>query len=471
MSEQYRLNRIEDARELVAGAGTLVPVLDGQQVPYVNLDNAASTPALREVLETLNDFMGWYASVHRGTGFKSRLSTQAYDEAHAITGRFFKANPATNTVIFVRNTTEAVNRLANRFPFGPDDVVLSSFQEHHSNDLPWRRRAKVDYIAVNDRGALELDDLERKLRRRDGKVRLVTVTGASNVTGCVNLIHDIARLAHRWGAQVMVDGAQLAPHRAIDMRPDDDPGHIDYLTVSGHKMYAPFGTGALIGPAATFLQGDPDLVGGGVVELVTHDQVVWTGLPDKEEAGSPNVPGAVAMARALLVLDRIGMAAVARHEAELTAYALRRLPEIPGLTLFGETDPTRVRDRVGVIPFAMNGLPHGLVAAILGYEGGIGVRSGCFCAHPYVLRLLRLSAAESARYQAAIMRGDRSDIPGFVRASFGLYSTPADVDRLVEMLLVIARGEFKGTYRLDAHTGAFTPEGHNPDTATYWNWD
>ncbi|MGE5675781.1 MAG: aminotransferase class V-fold PLP-dependent enzyme [Mycobacterium leprae] len=471
METDCSLDRNSAEQAMVVGTDRVVPVLDGRLVPYVNLDNAASTPPLREVMESLSDFMGWYSSVHRGTGFKSLLSSQAYDEAHAITARFFGANPATQTVIFVRNTTEAVNRLANRLPFKSGDVVLSSFQEHHSNDLPWRRRARVEYIGIDEDGALSMASLESKLRRLDGRVKLVAVTGASNVTGYINRIHDIARLAHRWGAQIMVDGAQLAPHRTINMLADSDPGHIDYLVISGHKLYAPFGCGALIGPAETFRQGDPDLWGGGTVDLVTHEEVIWTDLPDKEEAGSPNVPGAVAMAKALKVLDRMGMQAVADHEADLTAYTLRRLQTVPGISLYGSTDPERAKERLGVIPFNLAGRNHALVAAILGYEGGIGVRNGCFCAHPYVTQLLKVPPAELARYREAVLRGDHSQKPGLVRISFGLYNTRADVDRLVDMLQVVARGRYAGKYQLDIRHGTYIPEGFQPRMEAYWNWE
>ncbi len=301
---------IDTVRENIVGIDAHVPLLDGSTRPYVNLDNAASTPALRPVLDKVNAFMTWYSSVHRGSGFKSQIATEAYEAAHTIALRFVGADPATHTAIFGKNSTEALNKVANRFPFQPGDVVLTTLMEHHSNDLPWRRVAHVEHVLPDASGALDEAHLDHLLARYAGRVRLVAVTGASNVTGYINPIHRIAEKAHAAGAQILVDVAQLAPHRAVDVRPLDDPAHLDYVVLSAHKMYAPFGTGAVIGRRDTFLEGDPDMVGGGVVDIVTVDSVKWTGLPDREEAGSPNVVGAVAMAQAMLCLEAIGMDAL-----------------------------------------------------------------------------------------------------------------------------------------------------------------
>lgn len=471
MSKGSATYHIEQARDLVVGVDERVPLLDGSTVPYANLDNAASTPPMVPVMDKLNQFMRFYSSVHRGAGYKSQVATAAYDEAHDMVGRFLGADLATNTIIFVKNATEAVNKLAHRMSMIKDGLVIATGMEHHSNDLPWRRTGPMDYVEVDDRGALIPEDLEKKLKLNAGRVKLVAVTGASNVTGFVNPVHDLARLAHQYGAQILVDAAQLAPHRPVDMLPDDDPGHIDYIVLSGHKMYAPYGTGALVGPKSAFLEGDPDLVGGGTVDIVTHDTVSWTGLPDKEEAGSPNVPGAVAMAKAMLVLQELGMDKVAEHERRLTSYALKRLGEVPGLRVYGSADPDDVADRLGVISFNLSGLPHALVAAILAYEGGIGVRNGCFCAHPYLLHLLALGEEESKRRRDEIIRHDRTNLPGMVRASFGIYTVESEVDRLAETLKVISRSEYRGKYRLDPFHGTYHPEGFAWPLKEAWDWD
>ncbi|UCC54683.1 MAG: aminotransferase class V-fold PLP-dependent enzyme, partial [Anaerolineaceae bacterium] len=409
-------------RERIVGLDRKVPLLDGRLAPYINLDNAASTPALRDALEAVNRFMPYYSSVHRGNGFKSRLSTVAYDQAHKTIGRFVGADTETNTCIFGKNSTEALNKLAFRFPQKPDSVIITTQMEHHSNDLPWRSRTKVVHIRATPEGRMDEDDFDRQLAKYGERVELVAVTGASNVSGFITPIHRLARKAHSVGAMILVDAAQLAPHRQLNMKADDDPEHLDFVVLSAHKMYAPFGTGALIGPKAFFLQGPPEYRGGGTVDVVTLDDVAWAGMPDRDEAGSPNVVGAVAMAAAIQVLMEAGMDNIAAHEEELISYALERLGRIPGVKIYGETNPTRAHEKVGAIPFNLEGMSHFLLAAILGYEGGIGVRSGCFCAHPYVVHLLQLDEREAATWQAQLLGGDKSNMPGMVRMSFGCYN-------------------------------------------------
>jgi selenocysteine lyase/cysteine desulfurase len=461
---------IHNVREQIVGLNKKVPLLNGTQRQYVNFDNAASTPALRPVYEKVNEFMSWYSSVHRGTGFKSQIATGAYELAHDIVGCFVGADLATNTVIFGKNTTEAINKLARRFPLERDDVVLCSLMEHHSNDLPWRQQARLIHIAVRGDGSLDEDDFDRLLLEHAGKVKLVAITGASNVTGCLNPIHSLAEKAHAAGAKILVDAAQLAPHRAIQMRADDDAGHLDFVVISAHKMYAPYGTGALIGPTSVFAEGTPDLVGGGTVSIVTEDDVRWAGPPDRDEAGSPNVVGAVALAQTVLCLQEIGMDALARHEAELTAHALRRLSEIPGIELYGLTDPDRAAERVGVIPFNLCSADHYKVAAVLSFEGGIGVRNGCFCAHPYILRLLQVSSQEALRHQEEIIAGTKVGLPGLVRISFGCYNTVDEVDHAATALARIAAGEIEGEYEQDSGSGEYWPCDYEPGYTRYFSF-
>jgi cysteine desulfurase/selenocysteine lyase len=296
----------------------------------------------------------------------------------------------------------------------------------------------------------------------------VAVTGASNVTGQINPVHRIAAKVHAAGAQILVDAAQLAPHRAVDMRPDGDPDHIDYLALSAHKMYAPYGTGALIGRRDVFLQGDPDMVGGGTVDIVTTSDVRWADLPDKEEAGSPNVVGAVALAKTILCLQEIGMDALAEHETRLTAYLLEKLAHVEGVQVYGITDPARAAEKVGVVPLSLAGVNHYLLAAILSAEGGIGVRNGCFCAHPYILNLLNVSPEQARVHQQEIRCGTRAHLPGLVRASFGCYNNEAEVDWFIEVLTRITRGEYRGHYVQDPASGAFWPQGYAPQIATYF---
>ncbi|HSN77713.1 MAG TPA: aminotransferase class V-fold PLP-dependent enzyme [Anaerolineae bacterium] len=457
-----------DLRQRIVGHDQLVPLLNGSLVPYVNLDNAASTPALRDALDAVERFMPYYASVHRGTGFKSRLSTVAYDQAHEIVAKFVGADLHTNTVIFGKNTTEAINKLSFRLPAGPDQVIITTQLEHHSNDLPWRARFPVVHVRATPDGRLDEADFDRVLAEHAGRIALVAVSGASNVSGFIQPIHRLARKAHESGARILVDAAQLAPHRRVDMMADDDPEHLDFVVLSAHKMYAPFGTGALIGPKDVFLHSAPEYTGGGTVDVVTLDEVHWAGVPDREEAGSPNVVGAVAMAAAAQALMQVGMDAVAAHEQELLAYAIERMQAVPGMHIYGETDPARLGEKVGVIPFNLAGVSHFLLAAILGYEGGIGVRSGCFCAHPYVVHLLHLDEHTAGVWRDQLLGGDKSNMPGMVRASFGCYNNTDDVDRLVEMLQRIARGDYQGDYRLNRASGEYLPAGYVEPLADYF---
>lgn len=457
--------------DFFTGIDTLAPRFDGTLKPYINFDNAASTPALKAVQQAVDSFLPYYSSVHRGTGFKSQVSTHAYDEAHQVVMRFLGADPAEHTCIFVKNTTEAINKLAHRFPFSAQrNIVLTTGMEHHSNDLPWRAAAETVHVGVLPDGRLDEADYDARLAELGERVALVAVTGASNVTGYLNPIHRLAEKAHAVGAQILVDCAQYAPHRKVEMLPLSNPKHLDYVAISAHKMYAPFGTGALVGRRETFTQGDPDQRGGGTVEIVTLDSVVWAGAPDRDEAGSPNTIGAVALAAAIHQLEHIGMDQVARHEAELTAYALTRLPEVPQIHIFGNPDPQSAPDRLGVIPFQLDGISHFKVGAILGYEFGIGVRSGCFCAHPYILHLLGLSAVEARAVRARMLSGDKREMPGLVRASFGLYNTPGEIDQLVEALTFIAQGRYRGSYIQEKASGEFTLQGWRPDFESYFNF-
>ena len=456
-------------RNLFVGLDAPTPLLDGACHPYINLDNAASTPPLKAVQQAVDDFLVYYSSVHRGTGFKSQLSTHAYEQARHIVMDFVGADPAEHTCIFGKNTTEAINKLARRYPFTPErNVVLTSGMEHHSNDLPWRANAETIHVALTPDGRLNEADFDARLAQYGRRVALVAITGASNVTGYLNPIHRLAEKAHAAGAHILADCAQLAPHRQVNMRSLDDPAHLDFISISAHKMYAPFGTGAIVGRRDIFARGDPDMPGGGTVEIVTLDSVTWAEPPDRDEAGSPNTVGAVALAAAIRQLSAVGMAEVARHEAELTQYALERLPSVPGMRIFGDTDPARAAERLGVIPLQLEHVPHFLASAVLGYEFGIGVRSGCFCAHPYILHLLGLTPEEAHQVRERMLGGDRSEMPGLVRASFGLYNSTADVDALVAALTHISRHEYQGNYTQERASGEYKPTGWQPQFDQYF---
>jgi cysteine desulfurase/selenocysteine lyase len=424
----YKLAR-SNYRHLVLGADTRIPLHNGQLTTAINFDNAASTPPFVSVMEEIVKFSSMYSSIHRGTGYKSQYSSQLFEEARSIIIKFVNANSLQDTVIFVKNTTEAINKLSYRLWEGKKkSVILSTCMEHHSNDLPWRNKFQVDYVQTDQYGKLSLDDLESKLIKHKGNVKLVTVTGASNVTGYVNPIHKIAELAHRYRAKILVDGAQLVPHNAINMKPKNPLQHIDYLAFSAHKMYAPFGIGVLIGPKETFQQGISELVGGGTAETVTHDWVVWEPPPHKEEAGSPNVIGVIALVAAIKTLATIGMKTIDNYESELTNYANFKLKSIPGITFYSHTAPGE--PRIGVIPFNVKGISHEQVATILSNQAGIAVRTGCFCTQPYIQKLLGISPKQMEFYRKSV----DTPRPGVVRLSFGIYNDFSEIDVLAQLL-------------------------------------
>lgn len=442
----------------LVGDDVSVPCVDGVSRRYVNLDAAASTSALPEVASRVQEFLPWYSSVHRGAGYKSRTATNAYEHARAAMLRFAgRSADSDDIVIICRNTTEAINHLAYRLRLAADDVVLTTVVEHHANLLPWARVADRRFVECSRDGTFDLDDVVAALDAAP-RPKLLAITGASNVTGWMPPIDDIALAAHERGVPVFLDAAQLAPHRRL-------PAAVDFVAWSGHKMYAPFGAGALVGPRRAFADGDPYLAGGGAVDLVDLDEVVWTDPPEREEAGSPNVLGAVALHAAIDEFERIGWESIGNHDRELGHLLRSRLAAVPGVTLLG---PDLETETLPVATFTVDGLHHALVAARLSAEHGIGVRHGCFCAHPYLLRLLDLSTAEARAYREAVLRHDRREMPGAVRASAGLSTSPADIDRLIDAVAAIAGGSPPAVvYEQDGNTGDFWP-----DTASHgWTAD
>jgi len=435
----------------LVGDGLAVPCVDGQERQYLNLDAAASTNALPEVAERVHEFLPWYSSVHRGAGYKSRQATSAYEHARgAALGFAGRPEGGDDVAIICRNTTEAINHLAYRLRLEADDVVVTTVVEHHANLLPWGRLCRRRFVECGPDGFFELDSVVEVLAERP-KPRLLAVTAASNVSGWMPPVEEIIDAAHERDVPVLVDAAQLAAHRPL-------PRSADYLAWSGHKMYAPFGAGILIGPRATFSDGDPFLAGGGAVDLVDLDEVTWTDPPEREEAGSPNVIGAVALHAAIGELQAIGWPAIIAHDDELATRLRTGLAGIDKVRLLG---PDSGVNTLPLAAFTVEGIPHALLAARLSAEHGIGVRHGCFCAHPYLMRLLGVSQAEIAAYRAAVRVGDRRLMPGAVRASAGISTSDADIERfLAAVASVISDKPSPCSYQQEAATGDYWPDGN-----------
>lgn len=402
----------------LVGADVTVPLVDGRSVRHVNLDGAASAPALASVAERVNAVLPWYASVHRGAGYASQVSTALYEQARESVGSFVGARSA-DVTIFTRNTTDATNLLAGAVP----GRVLVLDVEHHANLLPWRRSlGGCEVLGVQATVGATLKALASVLSRR--QISLLSVTGASNVTGESLPIDAVVDLAHRYGARVFVDGAQLLAHRSLSLAESG----VDYVAFSGHKVHAPFGAGALVG-RPDWLEGiEPYLAGGGAVRRITDEDVEWTDGPARHEAGTPNLVGAVALAAAAEALSSLEPDEVAAHESSLRSRLVEGLRELPGV------DVARIwsdsAEPIGVVTFRLEGVDPGLLAAFLAAEHGVSVRDGRFCAHPLLDRL---------------GWGD-----GAVRASIGVGSRAEDVERLLSGVRAWVAGERAAEYRREA---------------------
>ena len=397
------------------------PILDQivNDEPLVYLDNAATTQKPKVVLEAVNRYYQEdNANVHRGVHTLAERATASYEAARETVRRFINAS-STKEVLFTRGTTTGLNwigRFAEEI-LEEGDEVLISIMEHHSNILPWQEAcrktgAKLVYVYLKD-GGLDLEDFRKKLTNR---TKFVSIAHASNVLGVINPVQEIAQLAHEKGAIVVVDGAQSVPHMKIDVQTLD----ADFFVFSGHKMAGPTGVGVLYGKEQYLNQMSPVEFGGEMIDFVYEQSATWKELPWKFEAGTPNMAGAIGLAAAIDYLEAIGMDAIERHEQDLIAYVFPKLQAIEGLKIYGSQDLAK---RSGVISFNLGDLhPHDLATA-LDYEG-VAVRAGHHCAQPLIQYL---------------------EVPATARASFYLYNTKEDCDKLVEALIK-TKEFFNGTF-------------------------
>lgn len=397
------------------------PILDQivNDEPLVYLDNAATTQKPKAVLEAVNRYYKEdNANVHRGVHTLAERATASYEAARETVRRFINAS-STKEVLFTRGTTTGLNwigRFAEEI-LEEGDEVLISIMEHHSNILPWQEAcrktgAKLVYAYLKD-GGLDLEDFREKLTDR---TKFVSITHASNVLGVINPIQELAQLAHEKGAIMVVDGAQSVPHMKIDVQKLD----ADFFVFSGHKMAGPTGIGVLYGKEHYLNQMSPVEFGGEMIDFVYEQSATWKELPWKFEAGTPNMAGAIGLAAAIDYLEAIGMDAIEHHEQELIAYVFPKLQAIEGLKIYGSQDLAK---RSGVISFNLGNLhPHDLATA-LDYEG-VAVRAGHHCAQPLIQYL---------------------EVPATARASFYLYNTKEDCDKLVEALIK-TKEFFNGTF-------------------------
>ena len=417
---------LDNIRDYVVGIDEKVTLADGSQQAAICFDNAATTPALRPVLEEVGNKLALYGSIGRGSSQKSEHSVAICDEVRKKVLSFVGADPSTYTCFFVGDTTDGMNKLASAL-VTKDDVVLTTRMEHHSNDLPWRERCKVVYAEVDELGRIKYDDIERLLS--ENKVSYVTVTAASNVTGYVTDVHRVAKLAHTYGAKLIVDGAQIVAHRDFSMAGPTPEESVDFFVFSAHKMYAPFGGGAVVGLAEVLKAHMPQFYGGGIVRIVADDWVAYKEeAPAKYEAGSPNYPGIVSLGVAIDVLKSIGFEAIEQHEQLLMSKLIRGLADLGSVRIYGDTN--NIADKVGVVTFNPPEVNTAVLAKRLAESYGFATRRGAFCAHPYVWRLMGIGADQLKGF------AECTDVntPGMVRVSFGIYNTEEEVDKFLAVM-------------------------------------
>lgn len=426
----YRGSEIMNYRHLFDGIETSVKIKNGSVVVPVNFDNGATTPPFKYVNRQLKESISLYGPIGRGTGQKGDFCTEKYEESRKKILEFFNLSCSNDyTVVYVKNTTEGLNLLSNILITDKAEKVLSTRMEHHANDLPWRYTSDVDYIDVDSKGRLDLNQLEEKLSK--DKFSYVSITGASNVTGYINPINSIAKIVHHYGSKLIVDGAQLVAHRQIDMLGNQPDESIDFLVFSAHKMYAPYGTGVIVG-LRNDLNTIPFLKGGGAVKTVSDFDVLWKPAPERHEAGTQNFLGVVALTASIDMLKRIGYDHIVSHENYLRNYLINELKKIPNVILYGDCD--NIDDRLGVISFNIEDKDYDYVSHKLADDFGIATRYGKFCAHPYVNRLLNIN--DSTIISKAIS-GEKSS--GMIRLSLGLYNTLREAKYVIKAISDIAK--------------------------------
>ncbi|WNI34259.1 aminotransferase class V-fold PLP-dependent enzyme [Streptomyces sp. ITFR-6] len=428
----------------VLGKDVTVPLVTGGEVTYAALDYAASAPALQRVWDDVAAYAPYYGSVHRGAGYLSQLSTDLFESSRVTVAEFLGCREG-DQVIFTRSTTDSLNLLAAALP--ADCQVFVFETEHHASLLPWRD-ARVTYLNAPRTPAQAVATLERALADRDPYgPALVCVTGASNVTGELWPVKELAAAAHAHGARIVLDAAQLAPHHPVDISELD----VDWVAFSGHKLYAPFGSGVLAGRSDWLRDAEPYLAGGGASRKVARRtdggvDVEWHTTAARHEAGSPNVIGVYSIAAACKALTEAGFDSLVAREQQLVSEVragLAEVPEVKVLSLFGDDAP-----RVGVISFVVEGWNSSHFAAALSAEYGIGVRDGLFCAHPLVRTLLGSDPQDVGECGAPEAEPGEKSLNA-IRVSFGAGTPDEHIERFVRAVKELVSEGAQWKYRTE----------------------
>ncbi|WP_042394512.1 aminotransferase class V-fold PLP-dependent enzyme [Clostridium saudiense] len=421
----------DDLRKLFVGLDKKVNVEGKGRIIPINFDNAATTPPFKRVMKKILETSEYYGSIERGDGQKSLYCSDLYEESRNYLLKYFNAPEDIYTAIFVANTTDGLNMLSNILINSKDDIVITTRMEHHSNDLPWRGKCNLKYVEVREDGRININDIEELVDKYRERIKYITITGASNVTGYINDIKRIAKLIHKYGGKIIVDGAQLVPHKRVSMCQEDSSENIDFLVFSGHKIYAPFGSGAIIGLKESFNMNPPDSKGGGTVDLVLDDREIWLNTPEKNEAGTPNLFGAVAIMEAMKEVERIGFDTIEKNEKELLKYIIDGLKDLSRVRLYADNE--NINDRLGILVFTIDGMSYEEVGEKLSEVRGIGVRQGGFCSHPYTRRVLGIADNELQNYVS------KNGVPGLVRVSLGIYNTKKEANIFLETIEYLCR--------------------------------
>ncbi|MHA2028763.1 MAG: aminotransferase class V-fold PLP-dependent enzyme [Candidatus Kariarchaeaceae archaeon] len=403
-----------------------------EPMKLVYMDHAASTHAPKPVLDKYIEVMETtYANVHRGEHMLSCMSTDLFEQVPHRVAQYVGIKDLANSgnqVVFSSNTTSSLDLASHLFAH-KEGKVLSTLIEHHSNDLTHRSRGSTGHIGILEDGTLDLDDYENKLD--NGGIKLVAVSAGSNVTGYMPPIHKMARMAHDRDAKILIDAAQRLAHQNLDIKHIDHPEHLDFIAAAGHKTYSPFGASFLLGDKEIMDEAPPYIPSGGTVSLVTEDAAFYLKGPDRHTFGTPNIAGSIAFGESLEYLRNIGIDRIREHEVELLKVMLKGLDEIEGVTVYGDIP---IEDKIGVVAFNIKDQYHADVSHDLDKLGGIATRNGCFCAHPYLLRLLDVLDDEDLMYQMQVIEGEETKRPGAVRASIGIYNTREEVDHFLQIV-------------------------------------
>jgi cysteine desulfurase/selenocysteine lyase len=439
MGDSNFLKQIQDS---FIGRDTHYPTADGKSGPRRYLDSAASTLMMGPAFDVASEFLEHYASTHSKLHYAAKGASEAFDWAHQCVLKFVGASESQYSSYFAGSgATAGFNRVASELSAKRPErnIVLVSEMEHHSNDLPHRAHAEVVHIPAMGEGAayggIDIEVVRELIEKYGERINYIAVTGASNVTGAITPIHQIAQLAHSVGAYILVDASQMIAHAPVSMQTTElEDADIDVLVFSGHKIYAPGSPGAVIAKTSLLANMSPSELGGGMVTDVYLDQYMTADLlPDREEAGTPNIVGAITLAAVLEVLMRIGMDKVREKEIPLIDMLWEKLSAIEEVNLYGPA-PSDV-PRTGTMTFNIKGFDHGLTAAALNDFHNIQVRNGCFCAHPYVREMLKRELWEMDIDPNALnAEADIERKRGMSRASLGLYTTEEDLLVLVEAI-------------------------------------